>query len=318
MTTFTPNLNLALITPNDVASDDTWGTTPGAPPPESLNEEFIIRYEEALCKVEELDIGAAGSPFTYATAEDARFAVLELTGALGSNKEVVLPALSHKYVIVSKWTGSFNVTITSNGNSLTPLEEGEIIIVYTDGTTIREMSRTPILIPVGVPEGVIMMWTGSPSTLPTGWQLCDGSEILSGPLTGQFTPNLNDRFIIAGHDFTDNIPKTNIEGSLLQTGGQASVDSSSDGAFAGNSGGTSITIGQMPSHYHEFFTVEQNVDTAFVSNIQNNQKQNQTTEDTGSAGSGQAHNHSVSLPAHTHTGVSNISPYFALAFIMKI
>lgn len=38
----------------------------------------------------------------------------------------------------------------------------------------------------GVPSGAIMMWSGTLATIPSGWQLCDGTND---------TPDLRDRFV---------------------------------------------------------------------------------------------------------------------------
>lgn len=38
-----------------------------------------------------------------------------------------------------------------------------------------------------IPAGVILMWSGSIATIPTGWLLCDGTN---------GTPNLRDRFVV--------------------------------------------------------------------------------------------------------------------------
>lgn len=40
----------------------------------------------------------------------------------------------------------------------------------------------------GIPSGVIVMWSGLKSAIPTGWKICDGT--LS-------TPDLRDRFILS-------------------------------------------------------------------------------------------------------------------------
>jgi len=42
------------------------------------------------------------------------------------------------------------------------------------------------------PIGTVTGWLGGKTiSIPAGWQLCDGSSILSGPMNGQNTPNLN-------------------------------------------------------------------------------------------------------------------------------
>lgn len=39
--------------------------------------------------------------------------------------------------------------------------------------------------PIPIPRGIIVMWYGSPSTVPEGWALCDGTN---------GTPNMTGRF----------------------------------------------------------------------------------------------------------------------------
>jgi len=67
-----------------------------------------------------------------------------------------------------------------------------------------------------VPKGGIVLWSGSPATIPAGWALCDGTN---------GTPDMRDRFIMGGGGGTP----------LYSTGGVASV---------------SLTVDQMPAHSH--------------------------------------------------------------------
>ena len=71
-----------------------------------------------------------------------------------------------------------------------------------------------------VPVGGIIMWSGSPGSVPAGWALCNGSN---------GTPNLLDRFVIgAGSSYSAN----------TAGGGERSV---------------TIGIDQMPHHAHGFY-----------------------------------------------------------------
>jgi type II secretory pathway pseudopilin PulG/microcystin-dependent protein len=82
----------------------------------------------------------------------------------------------------------------------------------------ERFSNTP---PEGgpVPVGGIIMWSGSPGSVPAGWALCNGSN---------GTPNLLDRFVIgAGSSYSAN----------TAGGGERSV---------------TIGIDQMPHHAHGF------------------------------------------------------------------
>lgn len=69
----------------------------------------------------------------------------------------------------------------------------------------------------GIPVGLVCMWSGSTTDIPSGWALCNGSN---------GTPDLRGRFIVgAGSSY-----------SVGATGGSASV---------------TLTEEQMPSHSHE-------------------------------------------------------------------
>lgn len=67
-----------------------------------------------------------------------------------------------------------------------------------------------------IPSGVIMMWSGSIATIPSGFALCNGSN---------GTPDLRDRFIVAaGNSYNPGA-----------TGGESSHQ---------------LTTAEMPGHYH--------------------------------------------------------------------
>ena len=74
-----------------------------------------------------------------------------------------------------------------------------------------------------VPVGGIIMWSGTKLQIDgfANWQLCDGSAILSGPLSGGSTPNLVGRFILgtSAYDTGQNRWEENITGDSNATGG---------------------------------------------------------------------------------------------------
>ena len=78
----------------------------------------------------------------------------------------------------------------------------------------------------GEPVGTIVAWSGTVATIPTGYQLCDGSAASTSELqaiTGPNVPDLTNRFIIgADADATINsvvLPTTSVTGSATTTGG---------------------------------------------------------------------------------------------------
>ena len=58
--------------------------------------------------------------------------------------------------------------------------------------------------------GMIILWSGSSATIPSGWYLCNGSNS---------TPDLRNRFIIGAFQDTTGVAYTTVTGSDTQTGG---------------------------------------------------------------------------------------------------
>lgn len=65
----------------------------------------------------------------------------------------------------------------------------------------------------GVPSGVILMWSGTVATIPSGWVLCNG---------GSGTPDLRNRFVVAAQQDDAGQAKTNLTGALTVSGGSIS------------------------------------------------------------------------------------------------
>lgn len=59
-------------------------------------------------------------------------------------------------------------------------------------------------------KGAILLWSGSIASIPTGWVLCNGSND---------TPDLRDKFIVGAKQDDAGTAKTNVSGSLTQSGG---------------------------------------------------------------------------------------------------
>ena len=156
--------------------------------------------------------------------------------------------------------------------------------------TVSQITDMPDLTNA-VPSGIICMWSGESTAIPSGWHLCDGS---SG------TPDLRNRFIVgAGSSY-----------SVGDTGGSDSV---------------TLSTSQIPSHTHsigshshDIYIADQNygstssgryigssesVATDSSSNLVRGQTE-RASGNTGSAGSGSSH--------------ENRPPYYALCFIMKL
>ena len=131
--TYTDKLRLTKQGTGD--NPNTWGSV--------LNTQVIDLVGEAIAGVQNVDItGSSNVALTTnnGSADTARSAVLELTGTLGANIELHVPASEKTYFIRGAWTGAFtvDVKISGAGSSVT-MRTGEKKIVYIDGTDIYDM-----------------------------------------------------------------------------------------------------------------------------------------------------------------------------------
>lgn len=156
------------------------------------------------------------------------------------------------------------------------------------GTNTTQIATTAFVAATIIPTGVIVMWSGSIASIPSGWLLCDGT---SG------TPNLRDRFVVgAGTTY-----------AVAATGGTADavVVSHTHTATSTDSGHTHNAItqtsgGSSPgAQYTNSFSGS--VNTTSTAMIQTSNAVIATTVDSaGVSGTNQ-----------------NLPPYYALAYIMK-
>jgi microcystin-dependent protein len=142
---------------------------------------------------------------------------------------------------------------------------------------------------------MIMMWSGTIATIPSGWLLCNGS---SG------TPDLRNRFIVGAFSDTTGVAYTTITGSNTQTGGSKDAITVSHTHTATDAGHTHVLQAQNQGASDSHF-----VAGVFANSFNGSANGNQTSQ-TGTA------NITVSTTGSSGTN-ANLVPYFALAFIMK-
>lgn len=168
--------------------------------------------------------------------------------------------------------------------------------------------------------GMICLWNGASTSVPTGFHVCDGTN---------GTPDLRDKFVLGAG------------GSLATSGGSAStVTGSTDPSGSLAIAGTALTIDQLPSHSHNFYTngvtyssnghpavIGIEAGGSYQANLPvgaggppANTPFIQTTGGSGGPGSSTAantHTHTLSGSlAHAHTYA--LPPYVALFYIMKL
>jgi hypothetical protein len=167
-----------------------------------------------------------------------------------------------------------------------------------------------------IAAGIIVVWSGAVVDIPTGWFLCNGQNS---------TPDLRNRFIVgAGSTYAVNA----IGGSINHTHN-----------ITGTTASKALTIDQLPSHTHGVTdtghahyvyngnallrsTVVQNSvqpQGAEVSTLFNGDPVTAGSSVTGisiqNTGANSGHNHDFSSVSSSS---SNLVPYYALAYIMKV
>jgi microcystin-dependent protein len=157
----------------------------------------------------------------------------------------------------------------------------------TAGTSNTQIATTAFVqnaVSGGVPSGVIVMWSGSIASIPSGWVLCNGSNS---------TPDLRDRFVIgAGSAY-----------AVAATGG------SKDAIVVSH---THTATVNDPGHSHSIKRANA-TDTSSGQNIPSNLA-NSVAFQTDTATTGI----SVSVNSAGSSGTNaNLPPYYALAYIMK-
>ena len=154
-------------------------------------------------------------------------------------------------------------------------------------------------------SGMIILWSGTIASIPTGFVLCDGQNN---------TPDLRDKFIIGARQDNSGVAKSNVEGSLTQTGGDKdAVVVSHDHTVNHNHG---FTTGSDGAHTHQY---QVRLNNRNLDDDEGNQTTNTTTTTNTTQSSG-AHTHSISGSsgsAGSSATNANLPPYYALCYIMK-
>jgi hypothetical protein len=149
-----------------------------------------------------------------------------------------------------------------------------------------------------VPQGGIIMWSGSVASVPSGWYLCDGNN---------GTPDLRNRFVVGAGDTY----------AVDATGGSA------DAIVVGHTHTYSGTTNTTGAHEHSLYFLASSADDGPSSGG------GVRTDSGGSPTTMFNNQRALSAGDHSHTfsgttassGSSgtnaNLPPYYALAYIMK-
>lgn len=305
----------------------TWGATTNANLGTAI-EEAIVGSADVAFSSSDVTLTLTNTNST----QSARHLRLNLTGTSGGARNLILGSgcqIDKPYIINNGLADTVTVKNTSgtgvdvpagksmwvfnNGTNvvdvtthMTSLTLGSALPVASGGTgltspgssgnvlTSNGTAWTSAALPATFVTGMIMLWSGSVASIPSGWALCDGSNS---------TPDLRNRFVVgAGSTY-----------AVDATGGSADAIVVSHTHTASSS--SSVTD---PGHFHNTNNAGkgtggslarlQTFDFAATGDITTNTKTtgisvstSTTVNSTGSSGTN-----------------ANLPPYYALAYIMKL
>jgi len=162
------------------------------------------------------------------------------------------------------------------------------------GTNTTQLATTAF-VQASLPSGVIVMWSGSIATIPSGWLLCNGS---SG------TPDLRDRFIVgAGTTY-----------AVAATGGSANAVVVSHTHTADTASLTGAITG-VSQTFNDYGSVS-GVFTKQTGFLLEGGPFQFTPRNSGQVTLDASHTHTINTAGVSGTN-ANLPPYYALAYIMK-
>lgn len=162
----------------------------------------------------------------------------------------------------------------------------------TTGTNTTQLATTAFVqtaLSGAFSSGMIMMWSGTIATIPSGWVLCNGSNS---------TPDLRNKFIIGAHSDSAGVAYSTVTGSNTTSGGSKDAINVSH----------THTLTD-PGHKH---TYDQTTGGAAAGGGGSTSVAGYTTTDTSTVTTG------ITISTEGSSGTNaNLPPYYALAFIMK-
>ncbi len=337
--TYSTNLKIQLMATGE--NTGTWGSV--------TNTNLGTALEEAVVGSTTVAFNGADVTLTLTNSnasQTARNLRLVLTGTSSGARQLVVPALEKTFIIKNELSDTCTVLVSGQTGVAVPA--GKTMWLYNDGTDVKDVtthlssltlaSALPVasggtglnaagtagnaLISNGsawasqaiatFSSGMILLWSGSVASIPTGWVLCDGTNS---------TPDLRDRFIVgAGSTYAVNA-----------TGGSATLTPAGSISVAG----TALTEAQMPKHFHSlrgpngpFTSTVPSATASGSGNYGGGTPDDGTTgygtnSTGGNSASGSSGTGTSNGDTHTHSATftgssgSSLPPYYALAYIMK-
>lgn len=312
------NLKIQLMTTGE--NSGTWGNV--------TNTNLGTAIEEAITGSVDVTFASGDVTLTLTNTnatQSARNLRLNCTGTTGGARNLILGSgcqIEKVYIVNNGCADAITIKNTTGTGIAVPA--GKTMYVFNNGTNVVDAIThlTSLTLGTALPPasggtglttvgtsgnvltsngsawvssatftaGMIMLWSGSTGTIPSGWQICDGTN---------GTPDLRNRFIVgAGSTYAVNA-----------TGGSAD-------AIVVSHSHTATSSVTDPGHTHTANTYFEDSGTrpGFMGSATNVGLSSATTN---SATTGITVSTSVASTGSSGTN-ANLPPYYALAYIMKL
>lgn len=135
--TYSSNLKLELMGTGDQSG--TWGDTTNTNLGTLLEQAVVGYTTQAITDGADTTLTIANGATSV-----ARNYILQLTGALTANRNLIVPAIQKPYIIYNATTGGFSVTVKVSGQTGVTVANGKKAIVYNNGTDVIEVANAPV------------------------------------------------------------------------------------------------------------------------------------------------------------------------------
>jgi microcystin-dependent protein len=227
----------------------------------------------------------AGKLYTYQAGSTTPFATYtDVNGLIANTNPIILGTDGRPPSEIWLTDGFFYKFVLTDSSDVT-------IQTYDNLYGIIGTAPTP---PTPTPAGVIVLWSGSIGSIPSGWVLCNGSN---------GTPDLRNRFIVgAGSTY-----------AVDATGGSADAIVVSHTHTA-----TSTSTVTDAGHFHSFTRNTSNGTSSNVALGNGDGNGSSVTQNTDTKTTGiTVATTTTNASAGTSGTGANLPPYYALCYIMK-
>lgn len=125
----------------------------------------------------QLNKSVAGAVDVTLTAAEAAYSIINLTGAITANINVIVPATLMEWIFFNNTTGAFTVTVKTPSGTGIVITQGTRNLLYCDGTNVQRQDATA--------SGTVTSITA-------------GTGLTGGVITGSGTIGINTTAVVAG------------------------------------------------------------------------------------------------------------------------